>query len=112
MAFPGVLLTTIYHRYPTPREVKMCILCYLGPEETTELGKPGGEAMNIVYDMLRRLSADELREFRNLAMWKYNETGLSDHALIVYQCHETARRWNAGIWEYNPTLRIRQGPEE
>ena len=63
--------------------------------------QPSGEEMNLVYDVLRQLTADDLREFRHLAVVKYLTTGDSHYALMAYQCMETCSRWSAGTWKYH-----------
>jgi len=68
---------------------------------TITLSDDSGEAMNLVYDILRQLTADDLREFRRQAVVGYIATGDTQYALIAYQCHETCSRWAAGTWDYH-----------
>ena len=63
--------------------------------------KPSSEEMELLYDMLRQMTADELRQFKNEAVVKYLMTGDSNYALMAYQCIETCSRWTAGKWKYH-----------
>lgn len=65
-----------------------------GPVEN----KPTGEVMNCVYDLLREMTVDELREFKSQAEVEYLATGNRNYALMAYQCSETYRRLLAGVW--------------
>ena len=59
--------------------------------------KPSGESMNGVYDRLRLMTVDDLREIKRRAEVEYLTTGNRNCAIIAHQCSETYRRWLDGV---------------